>query len=188
MVCQITVHSSIDKYKQEWSQSRESTFCCWRNLYFFDFVVYLHQIISGQGKKRNNKTFFQDDDWKKSDMWNSNMSFRWNDETAKMSCQVLMVHTSSLGVLAPGLSAQTNNKKSENQPLPYSQGHLLFSSFKRSSFLSSNYTWNLLIRYIEEPFTNILRTDTPEIFHQFGERVTRNVYIRGSCLKRFSKG
>lgn len=31
-----------------------------------------------------------------------------------------MVHTSSLGVLAPGLSAQTNNKKSENQPLPYS--------------------------------------------------------------------
>ena len=106
-------------------------------------------------------------------------------ETMKRQ-KCLMVHTSSLGVLAPGLSARTNNKKSENQPLPYSQGHLLFSSFKRSSFLSSNYTWNLLIRYIEEPFKNILRTDT--IFHQFGERVTRNVYIRGSCLKRFSKG
>ena len=150
-----------------------------------DVYTKLHR---GGAKKRNNKTFFQDDDWKKSDLWNSNMSFHWNDETAKMSCQVLMVHTSSSGVLAPGLSAQTNNKKSENQPLPYSQGHLLFSSFKRSSFLSSNYTWNLLIRYIEEPFKNILRTDTPEIFHQFGERVTRNVYIRGSCLKRFSKG
>lgn len=58
MVCQITVHSSIDKYKQEWSQSRESTFCCWRNLYFFDFVVYLHQITSGRGKKKKQQNIF----------------------------------------------------------------------------------------------------------------------------------
>lgn len=45
MVCQITVHSSIDKCKQEWSQSIEGTFCCWRNLYFFDFVVYQSRVV-----------------------------------------------------------------------------------------------------------------------------------------------
>ena len=118
MVCQITVHSSIDKYKQEWSQARESTFCCWRNLYFFDFVVYLHQITSGRGKKKKQQNIFSR--WwlekKRHVELERVIPLKWWNGKNVMSGP--MVHTSSSGVLAPGLSAQTNNKKVKTRHFP----------------------------------------------------------------------
>ena len=57
-----------------------------------------------------------------------------------------MMHTSSSGVLAPGLSDQTNNEKVKTSRFSTPKDTFCLVHSKEVTFLSSNYTWNLLIR------------------------------------------